>query len=394
MSDVTQNLQDAIKKQLHESEFDVVGIIPIPTHKDRMVRLRTLQEILEDFEESNTHGTVDYLIQVKPKKHTVQESPYVPPKSEGTQKQGSGSIYLANGKLNVPYLVKNADLLFEAGDYVLARNIYKTILRSGEYTSQTLYRMGRCFEAEGKFEEARINYEESITYHPTLDTFQRLTALLVRQNNDQSAAEVIERTLSFKDLSPSLRFELHKACGNCWTRSQKSEEAERNFKKALEIDPSADDVRANLGVLYLQSSKIAEAKRHFRDAVASNPRNHQALSGLGSCSMADGDKRAAHDYFSQSLEVELNNPTAIFYLVKCAYELKSYSTAAKILQEYVQIAPVNANLLYSLAGLQYHLGRMNEARATIHKILEIQGQHQGAKDLLQMIEKYSANSAN
>jgi len=390
MNDVTHTLHEIIRKQLHQSDYDIVGIVPIPAHGDRMVRLRTLQEMVEDFEESNEQGTMEYLLQIKPKHQQLapaqkNETPVV--------KSTPENIYLATGKLNVPYLVKNADLLFDAGDYGLAKNIYKSILKSGEYTSIALHRLGRCFEAEGKHEEARVHYEESIAYHPTLDSYQRLAASLVRQNKDQQAAEVMERALNLKDLSNSFRFELYKSSGNCWTRAQKAADAEKNFKKALELDPSADEIRANLGVLCLQSNKIGEAKRHFRDAIASNPKNHQALAGIGSCSLAEGNKKEAHDYYAQALEIEINNPTAIFYLVKCAYEIKSYSAAARILESYIQIAPVNTNLLYSLGGLQFHLGRIQEAKATTLKILELQSQHAGAKELLNLIERYSGPSS-
>lgn len=391
MNDVTNVIHEVIKKQLHQSNFDIVGLIPIPPHGDRMVRLSTLQEILEEFEESGGgSGTVEYLLQIRPRPAQTPPTQKLDPAPQN--KNSSESIYHANGKLNVPYLIKNAEILFEAGDYPLARNIYKTILSSGEFTSTALYRMGRCFEVEGKIEEARANYEDSIAYLPTIEAYQRLAALLIRQSKDQQAAEVMERALNMKEISPSLRFEILKACGNCWTRAKKSEEAERNFKKALEINPSADEIRANLGTLYLQSNRVAEAKRHFRDAIASNPKNHQALAGVGSCYLAEGDKKTAHDYFAQSLELELNNPTAIFYLVKCAYEIKSYATACQILLNYIQIAPVNTNLLYSLAGLQFHLGRISEAKATTLKILELQSQHAGAKELLNMIERYAPPS--
>jgi hypothetical protein len=50
---------------------------------------------------------------------------------------------------------------------------------------------------------------------------------------------------------------------------------------------------------------------------------------------------------------------------------------------------VNANLLYSLAGLQYHLGRIADARATTSRILELQPQHAGAQELMNMIQKAS-----
>jgi tetratricopeptide (TPR) repeat protein len=392
MNDLTYNLHEVIRNQLHQTNFDVIGLIPVPSHSDRMVRLRTLQEILEDLQDSSTgNETLEYLLQIRPK-HPQQPQPQKTENNASSNKPSPESIYLPNGKLNIPYLIRNADLLFDAGDYALARNIYKTVLTSGEYTSAALYRLGRCFEAEGKIEESRANYEDSIAYLPTLEAYQRLSALLIRQGKDQQAAEVMERALNLKEIPHSTRYELYKACGNCWTRAQKSEDAERNFKKALEVNPAADEVRANLGVLYLQGHKISEAKRHFRDATASNPNNPQALSGLGSCCLAEGDKKSAHDYFAQSLQIELNNPTAIFYLVKCAYEIKSYAIATKILQEYIQIAPVNTNLLYSLAGLQFHLGRIAEAKATTSQILELQAQHGGAKELLNMIERYAGPS--
>jgi len=77
------------------------------------------------------------------------------------QKPCMGEIYLPNGKLNVTFLMKNAELLFDAGDFVLARKIYNTILRSGEMTATVLHRLGKCYEAEGKTEIAHAKFEEA-----------------------------------------------------------------------------------------------------------------------------------------------------------------------------------------------------------------------------------------
>jgi tetratricopeptide (TPR) repeat protein len=387
--DVTHSLQEAIQKQLNQSDFDVVGIVPIPAHNDKMIRLRTLQDMLDDFEESHGDQTMDYLIQLKPKK---QASPEIRQENDNSFQSTQEALFLPNGKMNIPFLFRNGELLFDSGDYDLAKNIYQTILRSGEAAGVAHYRLGRCFEAEGKYDDAKTHYGESIAYQPGLDCFQRLAAMLVRQNQDAQAAEVMERALNLKDINTSIRYELYKSIGNCWTRAKVVDHAEKSFKKALEINPSADEIRSNLGALYLQASRIPEAKRNFRDAIASNLKNHQALAGLGSCSLAEGDKKSAHEYFYQALSIELNNPTAIFYLVKCAYELKTYAAASKILEEYIQIAPVNPNLLYSLAGLQFHLGRILDAKTTTLKILELQPQHAGAKDLFNMIDKYSVST--
>ncbi|MEO7161653.1 MAG: hypothetical protein ABI041_01920, partial [Bdellovibrionia bacterium] len=63
----TQTLQEAIKQQLNKNNLEVVGIQPIPLHTDKMVRLNTLEEMLQDFEESGTPGSIGYLLQVKAK---------------------------------------------------------------------------------------------------------------------------------------------------------------------------------------------------------------------------------------------------------------------------------------------------------------------------------------
>jgi tetratricopeptide (TPR) repeat protein len=393
------DIRELLDQQLRLGDIDVVDIVPIPTHGDRMVRMRTLEEALDDFNQSERSEATSYLIQIRQKKipelslppvlneamQTVPAPPHKP--SAATASPDGDNIYQHDGKLNVPYLARNGDLLFQAGEIALARNIYKAILSSGERSGMAFYGIARCEEAEGRLEEAQVAYEESIAYHATLDGYQRLGAVLMELKKDQLAAEVLERALNFKDVEKATRFELHKACGNCWTRARGQEQAERHFIAALDLDPNADEIRSNLGALYLQGRKIPEAKRNFQDALASNASNDKALVGLGSCFLAEGDKRSAHDAFAKALEVELNNPAAIYHLVKCAYEIRSYATAARVVEEYVQIAPINVNLLYSLAGLQFHLGRTHDARVTARQILAMNAEHSGAKELLILIDR-------
>ncbi|MCM2324664.1 MAG: tetratricopeptide repeat protein [Oligoflexia bacterium] len=381
--DILEILGQALggRPELTDYEVDVLPLPAVSGQTDRLVRLKTLDEALQDFD-----SEVGYLVQLKIRK-TPPPAPDPETPALKAPKNGQEAIYQTDGKLNLPYLLRNAELLLASGDTGLARNVFKAIHRSGERTALALDGIARCYEVEGKFEEARIHYEDSIAYQPDPAVYQRLASVLLRLKKEQGAAEVMERALNLRDLPTPARFELHKACGNCWTRLERHPDAERHYLRALEIDPNADEIRANLGALYLQSGRLPEAKRHFQDAIASNDRNARALTGLGSCLLNEGDKRGAHDAFARALDTELNNPTAVFYLVKCAYELKFYPTATRILEEYVQAAPVNTNLLYSLAGLQFHLGRIPDARSTAQRILELAPQHAGATELLGMMEQ-------
>ena len=377
MKDAFTRLHEILGNQLRQEHLDLMDFIPLPTGSDRMVRLKTIEQILDEFEHDEV--SEGYLIRVKREKKNS-----LPPVDES--KPSLDGAYLPNGKMNVTYLTQNATLLFSAGEYGLSRNIYKAIHQSGEKTAFALQGIARCYEAEGKLEEARTHYEESIAYQPSLEAYQRVAAILSDLKRDLNAASTLERALSMKDLTQKQRFELHQSAGGAYARIKRYDEAERHFVKALALEPSADEIRSRLGTLAHQAGKPDQARRHFQDAIASNPKNANAVYGMALCLLEQGEKRAAHDQFAKSLDLQLNNATAVFHLVKLAYELKSYATSARVVENYVEIAPINCNLLYSLSGLQYHLGRMIDARRTAGQIIQMQSTHTGAQEIMKLTE--------
>lgn len=385
MSEILGTLREILKRQLTEAHLEVIGIMPISQQSDPMIKTRTLEELLEEFEPSDHRGAHQFILQVR---KTPSQPASKEPIPQHTSPEENSSIYNSEGQLNVEFLSHNARLLFAAKEYPLARNIYQAILDSGQRDGEVHFALGQCYEYEGSFDKALSHYKEAVAFTPSFDHHQRLASLLIKTEKDLQAAEVLERATMLKGLSSAQRFEILQACGNCWTRGSRPEEAERAYKRALEIKPQADEIRANLGALALQMGQVQEARRHFQDAIASNTRNFTALTGLGECELRENHKRTAHDYFIQSLEIELNQPNTLSQLVKCAYELKSYTSAAHFLKEYTLIAVVSPQVLYSLAGLQFHLGRLDEAKATASKTLEIQPNHPGALELLELIKKY------
>ncbi len=286
-------------------------------------------------------------------------------------------------------LKSSAEILLAAGDLALARNVLLAMVRSGTLAGWALRALGRTFEQENQSTKARRAYQDAIAYESHFEAYRCLAVLEIREQNHAAAADTLERALNVRELSQKTRFEVHKACGNCWMRAQRTEKAEHHYKRALAIDPTSDQICSNLGALYLQSGRIRDAQRCFEDALVANPSNSRALAGLGAAFLAEGRKREAHDQFAKSLQLDIHQPNAIYHLVKCAYEIRSYATAARLLGDYVEIAPVNANLLYSLSGLQFHLGRIEEARTTVLKILQIQPAHAGANELSRLMDRYA-----
>ncbi len=109
MSNRGYTLIEGIRKYLHQSHCELVSFRRMPDQEEYVVRIKPIQD-----------------------------------RSLRLQSISSEAIYLTNGKLNIPFLMKNADLLLEAGEYAAARKIYKSILQSGECTSTVLARVEKC----------------------------------------------------------------------------------------------------------------------------------------------------------------------------------------------------------------------------------------------------------
>src|SRR4051812_42686693 len=136
MNEFNRTIQEILERQLKGTGAELIDLIQIPSQGDRMVRLRTLEEALSEFDQTGD-GTIGYLIHVKPVRREARRQANEPPPFRAPQ-PSLENIYLTTGKLNVPFLLRNAELLSSSGDWTLAKNIYKTILASGEHAAAAL----------------------------------------------------------------------------------------------------------------------------------------------------------------------------------------------------------------------------------------------------------------
>jgi len=384
----TASLTDNIKGHLIDSEYDVLDVIAIPSHSDRMIRIRTIEDAFEDFDSELDEDTTSFIIRIK-KSGKTDKAPdqlFRPV----NYKNGSDEVYLASGKLNTPFLVQNAKLLCEAGDYALARNIYQTILENRETSYASHLGCAICDEELGNYTDAIPHYEEAISFEPKLEVFRRLAKVMLKIERFEGAAEACERALTFS-MANGDRLDLHLIAGDALLRADRNlkniERAAQHFRQALELDAHCSSALHHLGEAYLKLNKIQEAKSWFSKAQQLEGESQETLSGLAQCALATGAKKEAYELFLRSIKIGEPRAALIFFLVKTAYEIKEYGETEKIVADFCDTTPVSANLLYSLAGLQFHLKKYKDSEKNLEKVLSIQKNHKGAMDLLQLIER-------
>jgi tetratricopeptide (TPR) repeat protein len=379
MKNIGSKIQQTLEERLTLEGLELVECLEIPAASDSRVRARTVEEALNDLEK--THGdAASYLVQVR---NTA-------PKARVPDLDDETPVFDLQGDLNVPYLLQNASLLLSSREFALARNVYKAVLKSGKKSAQALFGVGLTFEGEGTPAKAVRCYEESIAYRPSPETFDRLIRVLEKLQRHEYAAELADRALALPDLTTAQRFGFHRSAAVQCVHAQDAENAERHLRAAIEIEPTQHALLGDLANLYLRSGRMSEAKRGFQEAIAGNPSRADFWCGLGVCLLREEDKQGAHDCFVRSLELDLTDATAVYYLIKCAYELKLYARAEELLSRYLDNTAANLSLLYSLAGLQYHLGKMREAQKSVDQILRMKPEHAGAKQLQQLLSRFAS----
>ncbi|MEW6057366.1 MAG: tetratricopeptide repeat protein [Bdellovibrionota bacterium] len=383
---------DRIKK-LASSDL-IVDAVELPTaHRRSGLVTEDVEEALARFDDDGNYA--HFIVRVR---RTTQPLPS--PETEGNQPQLSidslvNETLELNEKISTErqvaeyepeFLVENARLLEENGDLELARNIYQVLVQKGLRIPQGLAGMARTYEKENKLDRAIRCYQEAIAYSSEFSFYQALAAIHIRLGSDEEASKTLSHALGLTGLDDGKKFELHKSLGNCFTRLGDYPKAEHHYRKAYELNSNSDVLQVNVGSLALQKNEMDAAQKHFQRALEINATNDKAISGLGMVYLSKGNLAKAHEMFVASLGLNLNNLGAIYNLVKCAYDLKKFDETAHILKRYIDTNPVNINILYSYAGILYHLGNLTGASAEVERILASNPNHSGAKELKELIQ--------
>jgi tetratricopeptide (TPR) repeat protein len=87
-------------------------------------------------------------------------------------------------------------------------------------------------------------------------------------------------------------------------------DAEREYRRALALDPAHADARGNLGPLLVRMGRTREAAEELRRLVADDPENVSALTNLGVVLLQTGRASDARQYLERALQLAPEMPQA------------------------------------------------------------------------------------
>ena len=146
-------------------------------------------------------------------------------------------------------------------------------------------------------------------------------------------------------------------------------------------------------VIRVARDEIEEAVRFFEKAIVEDNNCDNAIAGLGICAMKSNDAEKAWTYYTRALNMNPENIRALVGLVQLGYSLERLPEVEQALSVYIEMHPADLGMLYSLAGCQFRLNKLEESKENLQKILLFEPDNANAIELLGKIQEIQSSAS-
>ncbi|MEM8598552.1 MAG: tetratricopeptide repeat protein [Bacteroidota bacterium] len=262
--------------------------------------------------------------------------------------------------------------------------------------------------------ESTARLQGALATSPAVGEAQYLHGFaLLLQNRPNDAIPSLERAV---ELGPEIPERLNALAQAYEAMDRRLGEAERLYRRALDIQPALADVRVNLGRLLQSQGRTAEAEEAYRAALTEHPWLPQAHYNLGTLQLQQGqadaavaslreaitldpdhgdaltnlgvyhamqnDARQALRFFERAVQAEPRNANALANLGTFYVQTEQWSRAERTLIRAIEADPMHADALANLALAHFQQGRMTEARTYAQRALAVRPDHPLAQQLI------------
>ena len=155
-------------------------------------------------------------------------------------------------------------------------------------------------------------------------------------------------------------------------------EAEKNYRKILELKPNHVVSLSNLGVALMVLGKVEEAEESLKKAIELKAEYVDAYNNLGLVQKILSKFKEAEESVKKALELEPENAKAHNNLGNILQDLGSFNDAEESYKKAIKFKPDYADAYYNLGITLHNLGRMDEAETTYKKAIEIKPDYASA----------------
>ncbi|MBQ7608297.1 MAG: tetratricopeptide repeat protein [Desulfovibrionaceae bacterium] len=185
-------------------------------------------------------------------------------------------------------------------------------------------------------------------------------------------------------MSSQMDYEINKELGECYLFMGDFDKAEEYYRKAAENNAESSAPYMGLATVAVQRSDLDTALCLYQKA-ASVEETDKALCGIGLVHMEKGAHEEAYTWFRKSLDLCANNMVALNCFVRESYQLGRVEELLPYLEKSLEVTGEVESVRVSLAGCLMTLGRNDEAKVLLEKVLEADPNNVNARELFETI---------
>jgi tetratricopeptide (TPR) repeat protein len=188
-----------------------------------------------------------------------------------------------------------------------------------------------------------------------------LARVSMSQNYFEDAIPLLESGVK---IAPR-RADLRAALGESYFMAGRAEKAIDEFKKLIELDPSARSY-AFMGLSYRHLGRFEEARKYFEAGLKHDRRDASCLFNIGYIEERQGNYAAAEKLFQEALRSNPNLSEALLELANLRIAKKQFAEAAVLLRRYVKVSREPAAGYYKLAMVERSLHQTEAAQRDLN----------------------------
>jgi tetratricopeptide (TPR) repeat protein len=164
---------------------------------------------------------------------------------------------------------------------------------------------------------------------------------------------------------------VHFTLGVALARQGKLDEAIRHFSEAISLEPGYVDAHYSLGQAIARQGKSDEAIRHFSAVLRLNPDHAEAHGYIGSIMFAGGMLKEAALHLSEAVRLDPNYADAHYNISQVMFRQGKFDAAIRHLSQVIRLKPDDAQAHYKLALVLAQQGQTDQAITHYSKALSL-----------------------
>jgi tetratricopeptide (TPR) repeat protein len=304
-----------------------------------------------------------------------------------------------------------------------AEAIFKGVIKSNPDYTPAYVRMGLLYQLTGRPEMARANLEKALEIDPKqVGALSLLVGIQLGKKRFDEALKTCRIQEEKMGDYPSGQALAESLMGKVFLAKGDTGEAERHFRKAVDLDPNLLGPYVSLARIYLSGHRVNDAIREYENILKKNAKFLPAYMALGAIYDQQGKIAEAENYYRKALDIKKDfAPAANNLAWNLATKGGNIDEALGFAQTAKEQMPKNAGVMdtlgwiYYLKGnylsaiselqdslandsgnpvIQYHLGmaffknsQFGKAKESLENALKLSQDFDGAKEARQTLEK-------